>query len=356
MRVILQGSLRHFAARELLSLFAAHAHSGTFDAEADGERVRLAFRDGHVVAAEGVASGDAVDVVARLLGMTDGTFNFLDEAAVSDAPLDLEIDALLTAAEERANEAKRSAQIYPDTHLVFRVVNRPPGEINLVAEEFQLLFQIGGGKSLAQLLTDTKRTAADLYPIVKRLQMGGLIEPVADAEATMREKPPEMIAPPAAAPAPPAPPSPAPEPAPAAPAAAASLATVSTPLPPPPTLAERIRKPTEEKPGLVGTLTADDGTMHPLLEDDLTIGRTGTNGIALKDPSVSANHARVMRGVEGFTIEDIGSRNGTFVNGDKISEKRVLADGDLVRIGKVILTFNLAAEVKREDATQVEKI
>jgi pSer/pThr/pTyr-binding forkhead associated (FHA) protein len=136
-----------------------------------------------------------------------------------------------------------------------------------------------------------------------------------------------------------------------------SLATVSTPLPPPePPPPDRIRKPTEEKPGPVGTLTADDGTMHPLLEDDLTIGRTGNNGIALKDASVSANHARVVRGAEGFTIEDIGSRNGTFVNGDKISEKRLLADGDLVRLGKVILTFNLAAEVKREDATQVEKI
>ena len=105
---------------------------------------------------------------------------------------------------------------------------------------------------------------------------------------------------------------------------------------------------------MVATLTADDGTMHPLLEEEVTIGRTPANSIALRDVSVSAKHARVVRTVEGFVIEDVGSRNGTFVNSEKLSEKRLLADGDLVRLGKIILTFNLASDVKRQQSTERE--
>ena len=50
----------------------------------------------------------------------------------------------------------------------------------------------------------------------------------------------------------------------------------------------------------IGTLTADDGTMHPLLEEVTTIGRTPSNAIALSDGSVSSNHARVLRTPSGF--------------------------------------------------------
>jgi pSer/pThr/pTyr-binding forkhead associated (FHA) protein len=55
-----------------------------------------------------------------------------------------------------------------------------------------------------------------------------------------------------------------------------------------------------------------------------------------------------------FAIEDLGSRNGTFVNGDRVTEKRPLADGDVVRFGKVLLTFNMAIETRAKDSTQPE--
>jgi pSer/pThr/pTyr-binding forkhead associated (FHA) protein len=350
MRVVLQGSLQHFGARELL-VFLAGAHSGTFDAESGGQRLRLVLRDGQVVWAEG--NGDAAGVVARLLGWSDGTFTFLDEVALPDgvAPLAHELAAIIAEGEERNAEARRVSALFPDDNVRFRVVNRPPGEINITAEEFQVLFQIGSGKSLAQLRTDSGRTAADLYPIVKRLQVTGLIESPTDPDATAREAKPEpKMAPPATPPPPPAPepqppaPVPVPEPAP--------------PPPPPPPAPEPAPSPALTKssaaPELVGTLTSDDGTMHPLLEETSTIGRTPANTIALRDASVSANHARVVRAAEGFTIEDVGSRNGTFVNSEKLSGQRLLADGDLVRLGKIILTFNLAADQQRKQSTERE--
>ena len=324
MRVVLQGSLQHFTAKELLS-FLGSSHNGTFDAESGGQRLRLAIRDGRIVAAEG--DGDAAGVVAKLIGWSDGTFTFLDDVALPEgaSPLALEMAAVVAEAEERNAEARRISGLFPDDNARFRVVNRPPGEINITAEEFQILFQIGSGKSLAQLRADGGRTAADLYPIIKRLQMTGLIEPMIDAEATAREPKRTLVPPPEPPPLPPEP-----EPAPA---------------PPPPPTAEL---------EMVATLTADDGTMHPLLEETSTVGRTPANTIALRDVSVSAKHAQVIRTAEGFVIEDVGSRNGTFVNSEKLTEKRLLADGDLVRLGKIILTFNLATDVQRKQSTERE--
>lgn len=318
MRVVLQGSLQHFAASPLLAFIAA-AHSGTFDAESGGERVRLALRDGKIVGAEG--DSDAVGVMAKLLGWSDGTFSFLDDVVLPESEAH-ELPALIAAAEERVNEARRFADLFPEDNVKFRVVNRPPGEINITAEEFQVLFQIGTGKSPAQLRKESGRAVGDLYPIIKRLQVTGLIEPIAAMDDT------------------------APNP---------KLRPASPELPP---FAEALESPAPatqkivEPPHMVATLTSDDGTMHPLLEEEETIGRTPANSIALRDPSVSARHARVVRTPEGFLIEDVGSRNGTYINSEKVAEKRLLVDGDLVRLGKIILTFNLAAEAKRHQSTE----
>ena len=131
MGVVLQGSLQHFPPRTLLAFLAA-AQSGTFDAESGAERVRLALRDGKVVGADG--DSDAVGVMVKLLRWSDGTFSFLDDVVLPEtAPQ--ELSSLIAAAEERV--------IFPDDNVKFRVINRPPGEISLTAEEFQVLFQIG---------------------------------------------------------------------------------------------------------------------------------------------------------------------------------------------------------------------
>jgi len=315
MPVVLQGSLRHFAAKELLEFLAA-AHSGTFDAESGGERVRLALRDGKVVGAEG--NGDAAGVLAKLLGWRDGTFSFLDEIALAEGEAQ-ELKSLIAAAEE----ARRLADLFPDDSITFRVVNRPPEAISLTAEEFQVLFQVGTGKSLERLRAASGRPVNELYPIVKRLQKTGLIEVISDSGITAR----------GATPLPPPPPAPA---------------------PPPPPVSARAKTTEQQGPAIIGTLTADDGTMHPLLEETSTIGRTPANTIVLRDGSVSSRHARIDRTAEGFVIEDTGSRNGTYINSEKLSEKRLLADGDLIRLGKIILTFNLAAELKRRQSTERE--
>jgi pSer/pThr/pTyr-binding forkhead associated (FHA) protein len=72
----------------------------------------------------------------------------------------------------------------------------------------------------------------------------------------------------------------------------------------------------------------------------VTIGRSSENDMALDgDEFASARHARVQPKRDGVWVEDIGSTNGTFVNGSKLERPRKLAPGDVIRVGETDLRF-----------------
>jgi transcriptional regulator with GAF, ATPase, and Fis domain len=81
-----------------------------------------------------------------------------------------------------------------------------------------------------------------------------------------------------------------------------------------------------------------EGRTFPLVEDELSIGREPSNQISLLDSLVSRRHCVIRRNDQGFLIQDLDSRNSTFVNNVPVKE-RLLADGDQIRIGKSILVF-----------------
>ena len=87
------------------------------------------------------------------------------------------------------------------------------------------------------------------------------------------------------------------------------------------------------------------------LEGARTIGREGAD-ITIEDDQVSRTHARVSVAGDTVTIEDLGSTNGTFVNGEKIEGAATLAPGDTVRIGTT--TFALEAEAQAEPEPEPE--
>jgi hypothetical protein len=70
-----------------------------------------------------------------------------------------------------------------------------------------------------------------------------------------------------------------------------------------------------------------------------TIGRAPGNVIEVAGESVSRRHAEVALASGGYTIRDLETRNGTWVNGQRIAEDHTLRDGDLVQIGTVVLVF-----------------
>lgn len=69
------------------------------------------------------------------------------------------------------------------------------------------------------------------------------------------------------------------------------------------------------------------------LADRDVIGRGTGADLVLTHPTVSSQHARVQRLRNGWSIEDLGSTNGTFVNGERIAEARALQVGDGLQLG-----------------------
>jgi DNA-binding CsgD family transcriptional regulator len=72
-----------------------------------------------------------------------------------------------------------------------------------------------------------------------------------------------------------------------------------------------------------------------------TIGRAAENDVVLDaDPQVSRTHAVLERGGAGWAVLDDGlSRNGSFVNGERVTRQRRLTDGDVLRVGNTVILF-----------------
>ena len=90
-----------------------------------------------------------------------------------------------------------------------------------------------------------------------------------------------------------------------------------------------------------------EGEEHGLDSSTLTVGRDPASGLSLaSDDYVSTRHARVEPRSDGVWIEDLGSTNGTFVNGDRLTKPHS-STGDVIRIGQTDLRFEPAQEAER---------
>ncbi len=92
----------------------------------------------------------------------------------------------------------------------------------------------------------------------------------------------------------------------------------------------------------------DQGSRYHLDESVHSIGRTHANSIRLHDTEVSRNHAELVRRGETYVVRDLGSSNGTFVNGRLITE-RELTSGDKVQVGRSTLLYTGMMEDPLED-------
>lgn len=84
-----------------------------------------------------------------------------------------------------------------------------------------------------------------------------------------------------------------------------------------------------------------------LNKDIITLGRDITNDIVINDPEVSRHHLRFTRGASGYNVEDLGSTNGTFIGGQRLTGVRPLNRGDMISLGE---TVTLGYEVIRPQA------
>ncbi|MFN8232844.1 MAG: FHA domain-containing protein [Actinomycetota bacterium] len=86
------------------------------------------------------------------------------------------------------------------------------------------------------------------------------------------------------------------------------------------------------------------GSTFLLEKDSTSVGRAPESDVFLDDVTVSRRHAQILRRPDGsFSVSDLGSLNGTYVNGEQVDETR-LAGGDEVQIGMFKLMFFAAGE------------
>ena len=84
----------------------------------------------------------------------------------------------------------------------------------------------------------------------------------------------------------------------------------------------------------------DEGEDFELDSAQLTIGRGGQNDIPIRsDEYASARHARFEPRHDGVWVQDLGSTNGTYLNGARLERPRRLAQGDVVRVGETDLRY-----------------
>jgi hypothetical protein len=84
----------------------------------------------------------------------------------------------------------------------------------------------------------------------------------------------------------------------------------------------------------------EEGDVYAIDSTALTVGRGGDNDLPIgADEYASSHHARFEPRLDGVYVEDVGSTNGTFVNGIRLTKVRRLVPGDVVRIGETDLRF-----------------
>ncbi len=338
------------------------------------------------------------EVMVDALLWEGGTFAFsldldLPESAI---PVSMKIDELIELGSKRMAEWQECRKLFPDANKPYQVVGDPEADekITLSVPQFKMLLKMKelGAASVEQLARILERDILEIYHTMDVLRSSHLITEAAGSE---KVAPPPAKAPVAAPP--PAPPMPAPAPkapvpialemappqVPSTPPPAPSsdsqddiptsisdwrkeIASAAPEPPPPgppleiaepePTVATPLAasfgiKPPAAEPkksmaSMMGVLTLDnaDKTAFPLFETEYSIGREATNMIQIPDSSVSGSHARIRKTPDGYLLEDLNSRNGSYVNGERI-QSRMLKNDDKIRLGKVHMIFNLPTEM-----------
>ena len=94
----------------------------------------------------------------------------------------------------------------------------------------------------------------------------------------------------------------------------------------------------------------------PLVRERVTIGRSRESDIFLPDQWLSRHHAEIRRDGASYVVVDLGSKNGTLLNGDQIDSSQRLRDGDIITLGEHVLTFSDETAADDEAAPEGTRI
>lgn len=384
----LQGSLASFKLTDLLTLLSMSRKSGTLTISSDGRASAVVFMNGSVVYAGSNQEKlrlsaillrkkkitheqfDEIDALMRNAGgrfgqiavqqavmtedqlrdwlkvqvsevlydafvWTSGTFSFSEEVNLPDYAVTISVDLpnLIMEGARRIEQWEQCLELLPDSSIVFRVVSTPKDDrITLSADEWKILFLINGQRTLADLVREADDDPLIVYRSVYGLEANKLIErtrtaatpnDTAPSDDTMRQTAPmfhkELTLP------------------------ETSLSDdTSLLVSDDANLAYR-----DVAKALVAQLVIVDGEHGTrtvaLTESEYLLGRQRDNTIQLTDLGVSGYHARIFRSGDGYTIEDMKSRNGTWVNGIRVFHA-TLKSGDAIRLGATDMKYEVLFE------------
>ncbi|HHV54020.1 MAG TPA: FHA domain-containing protein [Firmicutes bacterium] len=94
-----------------------------------------------------------------------------------------------------------------------------------------------------------------------------------------------------------------------------------------------------ELPEAETTGKSGETVVVPVHHGEALVGRGSGNDVRVFDPYVSARHLRLLVTTGRVTVEDLGSRNGTWINGRRLGEPAVLEPGDEIRLGETRLRW-----------------
>lgn len=390
----LRGSLASFRLPDVLTFLASARKSGTLTLASGSNEATVYFDDGAVVYAGSnqetlrlsavllrkkhisVAQRDAIDDLMKAEGgrfgqlavkqglitdeqlrdflkvqtseivydcfvWTGGTFAFIDDTSLPPYAVTISVDLsnLIMEGARRIAEWEECVRLLPDSSVVFRVVSNPDAEkITLSLDEWRILFLINGKRTLAELAHDSDEDPLHVYRVVYGIFANKLIEAVARKpspddtgssrprangvtavmDETMRQQPVTF-------------------------SADSTIREVSDDTNLLVSVEAKLSYKDVVKPTIAQlTITSGDdtGLMFPLTEAEYLIGRQRDNQIPLADLGISGHHVRIYRGPEGYAIEDLKSRNGTWLNGARTFHA-LLHSGDQIRIGATELRYEI---------------
>jgi hypothetical protein len=288
------------------------------------------------------------EVIFDTFEWKEGVFSFWDRVPppATAVTLIMDLQNLIMEGSRRIDERGRLGEVFKDRDMVVEAMANPDrvkNSVTMTPEEWKVFFLVDGRRSVGEIcrLAGNPDELATLE-ILHHLVMAKFV----------------AVLPPAPASVPPAPPTGA---------HATQRSTGQMPaLPPgssvrfqsgeirprrlPDDTAEIVNKKAVQymarpaRPVMSRLVLLKEGgeTSFPLTRDTYTVGRHRNNDIVISDPKVSSFHARLDRSADGFTVVDLKSRNGSFINGKRV-ETGLLKNGDELKMGPAKLVY-------REDA------
>lgn len=328
MHPILTGSLRRFAAVDVVHFIVESRMSGLLTIDAGGG-YRIRFEKGRITGAALESAGpDSTvgELVVRAMIQENGHFALYDSRGFEESRVNLDSEPLIQQARERIEASEEF-----DLGWVFMLARDLESDEMFSAKEVRILCEADGRTPASDLI---ERCSLD--PTAAKRVIGSLIR----RGWLISREGSKAVELPAAMP----------------PADKQEQASADDPDKTNPGIdpADVPQSHSGTERGRIACFTLDDtnSTSYPLFDEIQTIGRGPQNAIRIDDRSVSSSHAKITLTPEGHLIEDLGSSNGTYVNGKQI-ERVVLRDKDRIRLGKMFMVY-MIPEVSR-DSEEAER-